>query len=82
MSNAKEKGARRRHIREALEHQDRELLEEAIKSYFKKQQEKSQNSMGRCEYCDSIEQATPKSPRKRYIYCPMCGEKLSRGKET
>lgn len=28
-----------------------------------------------CVYCDSIEQATPKSPRKRYIYCPMCGKK-------
>jgi hypothetical protein len=94
---------------EAFEHQDRELLEETIKSYFKKQQEKSQNSIGRCEYCDSIDQATKKSPRKRYIFCPMCGrkrreevnqfccgiimnktwqhcpicgEKLSRGKET
>ncbi|AOY77209.1 hypothetical protein [Clostridium formicaceticum] len=26
-----------------------------------------------CSYCDSIEKATPASPRKKYLYCPMCG---------
>lgn len=28
-----------------------------------------------CEYCVDIENATPKSPRRRYKYCPMCGRK-------
>lgn len=28
-----------------------------------------------CEYCISIEEATKKSPRKKYKYCPMCGRK-------
>ena len=27
----------------------------------------------KCPYCLGIEQATPASPRKKYIYCPMCG---------
>ena len=26
-----------------------------------------------CEYCKSIEEATSKSPRKKYKFCPMCG---------
>ncbi|WP_341877612.1 hypothetical protein [Defluviitalea saccharophila] len=28
-----------------------------------------------CDYCISIEEATPKSPRRKYKYCPMCGRK-------
>ena len=26
-----------------------------------------------CEYCKKIDEATPKSPRKKYNFCPMCG---------
>lgn len=26
-----------------------------------------------CDYCKSIEEATSKSPRKKYRFCPMCG---------
>ena len=26
-----------------------------------------------CDYCKSIEEATSKSPRKKYKFCPMCG---------
>ena len=29
----------------------------------------------RCEYCISIDNATKKSPRKKYKYCPMCGRR-------
>lgn len=27
-----------------------------------------------CEYCKSIDESTPKSPRRKYKYCPMCGK--------
>ena len=26
-----------------------------------------------CNYCESIEKSTTKSPRRKYKYCPMCG---------
>lgn len=26
-----------------------------------------------CDYCKSIEEATSKSPRRKYRFCPMCG---------
>jgi len=26
-----------------------------------------------CEYCININNATKNSPRKRYLFCPMCG---------
>jgi len=26
-----------------------------------------------CDYCKSIDEATKKSPRKKYKFCPMCG---------
>lgn len=28
-----------------------------------------------CEYCKGINSATPKSYRRKYKYCPMCGRK-------
>ena len=35
----------------------------------------SKNINKKCDYCKSIEKATPASPRKKYKYCPMCGRK-------
>jgi hypothetical protein len=29
----------------------------------------------KCNYCIGIDNATPKSPRKKYKFCPMCGRK-------
>ena len=34
------------------------------------------NSSGYCDYCLNIRSSTPASPRRKYIYCPMCGIKL------
>ena len=28
-----------------------------------------------CDYCISIENSTPASPRHKYKYCPMCGRR-------
>lgn len=28
-----------------------------------------------CDYCKSIEKATPASPRHKYKHCPMCGKR-------
>lgn len=28
-----------------------------------------------CQYCKSIKEATPASPRHKYKFCPMCGKK-------
>lgn len=29
-----------------------------------------------CNYCESIKNSTPASPRKKYNYCPMCGKNV------
>ncbi|SCG82715.1 hypothetical protein DW1_1142 [Proteiniborus sp. DW1] len=29
-----------------------------------------------CKYCMSIYTSTPASPKRKYKFCPMCGEKL------
>lgn len=30
-----------------------------------------------CNYCESIKSSTPASPKKKFVYCPMCGIKLT-----
>ena len=34
------------------------------------------DSSSYCDYCLNIRSSTPASPRRKYIYCPMCGIKL------
>ena len=29
-----------------------------------------------CDYCNDIKTSTPASPRHKYEYCPMCGQRL------
>ena len=43
------------------------IVEDALKL------EKQKSEDGPCDYCYSIEKATPASPRHDYIFCPMCG---------
>ncbi|MBU5440278.1 hypothetical protein KQI42_19985 [Tissierella sp. MSJ-40] len=42
--------------------------------------EERKQSNGECSYCAKIYNSTPKSPRRKYKHCPMCGEKLNKGK--
>lgn len=38
----------------------------------------SQGKVKDCDYCKGILDATKASPRRNYIYCPMCGVKRER----
>jgi len=35
-----------------------------------------------CEYCKSINDSTPASPKRKYKYCPMCGRATAVGRRT
>jgi hypothetical protein len=37
--------------------------------------EKHEKHQNCCNYCKSIDKATPASPKKKYNYCPMCGRR-------
>ena len=42
---------------------------------YEKLLERKLDLQEKCQYCKNIEASTNKSPRKKYIYCPMCGRK-------
>ena len=35
---------------------------------------------GKCTYCQSIYNSTPASYKRKYKYCPMCGDRLEQSK--
>lgn len=39
------------------------------------------NINDKCYYCKGIDEATKKSPRKKYMFCPMCGRKIHETKQ-
>lgn len=40
----------------------------------------TQRINGECLYCADIYRSTPKSPKRKYKYCPMCGKELEKNK--